>query len=461
MSVAVPNAPDGLVEPDGLPAEQADFLFSRLNPFSRLTVAVSGGADSLCLMVLLSEWKKRRAWPGTFEILCVDHGLRPESAEEAEFVSACAKDLDLACTLLRWSGPKPSSNLQEEARLARYRLMAAHMKGTGAEALLVAHHLDDQAETFLDRLTRGSGVAGLSAMIADDPDGPEGLRLLRPLLSIPKCVLEASLKTRGRTWCSDPSNNDIKYKRSRLRSVLPFLAKEGLTAERLAKTAANIRRAAEALETVLKEVAEKHLVEHSAGPLKLDRKVYRSLPEELRLRFLSLMISRVTGRAPRPRLRNLTGLDRMLSSERPCRLTLGGAMFDGRSATLFCWKEPGRRPPETLSEPAGAGIWDGRYRYCAPEGPKTDGAQSVSLGPLLASPLSATQVDWPKGWPKAAFRCAPVIWAGKKVLQVPFLTGQFDLGNSRSCEVIELERVPIQPNLIGNYVDDEDVGAEN
>jgi len=461
MSAAVPSVPDSPVEPDGLPDDQVDLLFSRLKPFSHLAVAVSGGADSLCLMVLLKEWQTRQSWAGRFDILCVDHGLRPESAAEADFVAASAKDLGLCCTVLRWSGPKPASNLQEEARLARYRLIAAHMDGTGAEALLLAHHLDDQAETFLDRLTRGSGVAGLSAMAADEPDGPEGLRLLRPLLPVSKRELEASLSKRGRTWCADPSNSDSKYKRSRLRSVLPLLEREGLSPDRLARTAANLRRADDALEAVLRDLAKKHLVEHPAGPLKLDRHVFRSLPEELRLRLLSLMMSRVTGLAPRPRLRNLAGLDRMLAGERPCRLTLCGAMFDGGASTLFCWKEPGRRPPETLSGLAGSGIWDERYRYVVPTQPRTGGSRGFHLGPLIAAPLTSKQVDWPKGWPKAAFHCAPVVWAGEDVLQVPFLTTDIDLSNSCSFEELELERLPFQAKLLGNYVDDGDGLGEN
>jgi len=461
MSAAVPNAPEKPVEPDGLPADQADFLFARLNAFSHLAAAVSGGADSLCLMILLGEWKRRRSWPGTLEILCVDHGLRPESGDEAAYVSACARELDLGCTVLRWSGPKPSGNLQEAARIARYRLMAAHMKTSGAEALLVAHHRDDQAETFLDRLTRGSGVAGLKAMAADEPNGPEGLRLLRPLLSVPKQHLEASLIARGRRWCTDPSNTATKYKRSRLRSLLPLLAEEGLTPDRLARTADNIRRADEALEAVLRALAEKHLVEHAAGPLKLDRQVFRAQPEELRLRLLTLMMSRVTGQIQRPRLRNLVGLDRMLAGTRPCRLTLCGAMFDGAASTLHCWKEPGRQPPQTLPSPSGTGIWDRRYRYSAPEWPQADAAAGFCLGPLVAAPVSSRQIEWPKGWPKAAFHCAPVVWSGDTVLQVPFLTAHPGLGSSRNSGVLELERLPIQAKLLGNYVDDGNAPEEN
>lgn len=457
----MPSVPDLPVEPSGLPEDVVDALFSKLKRFSRLAVAVSGGADSLCLLTLLVEWKARTAWRGHFDVLCVDHGLRPESGAEAAFVSSYAEDLGQNCTILSWTGTKPAHNLQEEARLARYALMARHMAQTGAEALLLGHHLDDQAETFLDRLTRGSGVAGLSAMAADEPNGPEGLRLLRPLLSIEKSRLEASLRLRGRTWCTDPSNADAKYKRSRLRAILKLLAEEGLTADRLALTADNMRRAGEALQVTLQEIAEKHLVEHQAGPLKLARDVFRATPEELRLRLMSLMIARVTGGTSRPRLNSLTGLNRMLSGDRPCRLTLGGAVFDAGPQTIHCWKERGRIPPVTLTGLTGAGVWDNRYAYAVSEDIGGSEVDVLHLGPLTDAPMSSKQIDWPKGWPKAAFDCAPAVWRGDRVVMLPGLAFASEADLDDLGGQLNLERLPIHVKLLGNYADDGEPTEEN
>lgn len=460
-NAAVPSVPDGPVEPQGLPDDVVDALFFNLKRFSRLAVAVSGGADSLCLMTLLAEWKQRSAWLGQLEVLCVDHGLRPESGAEAAFVAECAEEHGLDCAILRWTGVKPDHNLQEEARLARYRLMAEHMAKSGAEALLLGHHLDDQAETFLDRLTRGSGVAGLSAMAADDTSGPGGLRLLRPLLTIEKTRLEASLTARGRTWCTDPSNKDDRYKRSRLRSVLALLAQEGLTAERLARTADNMRRAGEALQATLQDLAEKYLVEHAAGPLKLERAVFRAIPEELRLRLITLMIARVTGGSPRPRLRSLTGLNRMLSGDRPCRLTLAGAVFEAGPETVCCWKERGRTPPETLVGLNGRGVWDNRYAFSVVGEPGQPAGNPLQLGPLSDAPVSSKEIDWPKGWPKAAFDCAPAVWCGERVVMLHALTAAMEPGTSHREGGVTLERLPIHAKLLGNYVDDGDAAEEN
>lgn len=448
------SAPDGPVEPQGLPDDRVDALFFCLKSFSRLALAVSGGPDSLCLLVLFDEWRRRNRWPGTAEILCVDHGLRAESAAEAAFVAEAAKARGLSCTVLRWNGGKPASNLQEEARRARYRLMAGRMRKSGTEALVLAHHLDDQAETFLDRLTRGSGVSGLSAMAADEPEGPSGLRLLRPLLEVPKHQLEASLAERGINWCSDPSNLDPKYKRSRLRALMALLAGEGLSAERIARTAGNIRRAREALEATVMDLAARHVEEHAAGPLRLDRAVYRSVAEDLRLRLLTYLAARATGTALRPRLEKLEALDLKIMSRENARHTLAGALFESGDDTIWCWREPGRVPPGIAARLCGSGLWDNRYRYrIAEEGSAAAMGSGLTLGPLFAAPVSARQIDWPGGWPKAAFECAPAVWAGDELVWTAVDPTRNAKGNIHGCDGLEVVRLPVAGKLVANFLE--------
>jgi tRNA(Ile)-lysidine synthase len=451
----VRSAPDGPVEPHGLPDDRVDTLFFCLKSFSNLALAVSGGADSLCLLILFDEWRRRNRWPGTAEILCVDHGLRPESALEAEFVAKAAAARGLSFRLLRWAGDKPGSNVQEEARRARYRLMAGRMRESGAEVLVLAHHLDDQAETFLDRLTRGSGVSGLSAMAADEPDGPSGLRLLRPLLEVPKQQLEATLSARRVDWCSDPSNNDPKYKRSRLRALMALLAGEGLSAERIARTARNIRRAREALDATARDLAARHVEEHEAGPLRLDRNVYRAIAEEFRLRLLTYLASRATGVPPRLRLEKLEALDQRLMSGGKGRHTLAGALFEMGSDTIWCWREPGRIPPETISHLRGTGLWDNRFRYHVPEGDDQSASTgSLTLGPLSASPASPGQIDWPQGWPRVAFDCAPAIWAEDELVLSTFVHVRSAVGDIFRGKGLELVRLPAAGKLMANLLED-------
>jgi tRNA(Ile)-lysidine synthase len=460
MNAAVPSVPDRPVEPDRLPANRVDALFSKLSSFSNLALAVSGGSDSLCLLVLFDEWRKRTGWQGAAEVLCVDHQLRPESGQEAEFVVMNARACGLDCTVLHWSDRKPTANLQEEARLARYRLMADRMRETGAEALVLGHHLDDQAETFLDRLTRGSGVSGLSGMAADEGNGPEGLRLLRPLLSVSKSDLEATLERRGRSWCTDPSNRNPKYKRSRLRAILSLLAAEGLSAERLAQTAANIRRAREALELTVEDLAARLITEHPAGPVRVDRQAYRTLAEEFRLRLLVYLMARVSGKVSRPRLAKLQALDRVLISGEQNRQTLQGAVFDADADTVRAWKEAGRTPPAIVTGLAGAGTWDGRYLYRAPTCAAGEGGAPLCLGPLISAPVSSGEIDWPEGWPKAAFDCAPVLWRAGEFLVPASAAAVLTIGNSCRIADLELERMPIQGKLPDNFVGNGDADEE-
>ncbi|MCV0427331.1 MAG: tRNA lysidine(34) synthetase TilS [Roseibium sp.] len=455
------NAPDLPVEPAGLPADDVDRHFSRLIPFSRVALAVSGGADSLCLMVLFSEWKRRVAWPGNAEVIVVDHGLRAESADEAKFVVENAAKAGLPAKILKWTGNKPTSNVQDAARKARYQLISQRMSETGAEVLLLGHHRDDQAETFLDRLTRGSGLYGLSSMSADEADGPEGLRLVRPFLEVSKNRLEASLRDRGMNWCNDPSNRNSKYKRSRLRRILSLLEEEGLTAERVADTAGQLRRAREALETTIHSFAAHNLEEHPAGPARMARRDYRTLPEELRLRLLSLVLGRVTGLRPRIRLQKLQSVDDALMSEDILRHTLAGTRIKAEAKTVWFWREPGRMPPEILQDLEGEGIWDHRFIYFAPKHQREQSkAVGLRLGPLCEAPIRAKDIEWPQDWPKEAFACAPVLWTENGNVVSPSCCLGLRIGENDKEEVLNLARLPFRAKLDGNYLDGRDAEQE-
>lgn len=455
------NVPDNPVEPKGLLEDEVDVLLSGLNSFSNVTLAVSGGADSICLLVLFSEWKARTSWQGQADVVVVDHGLRLESAAEAEFVAQSAKRCGLACKVVSWADDKPAGNIQEEARRARYRLISNHVRSSGAEALLLGHHLDDQVETFLDRLTRGSGVYGLSAMAVDEPNGPEGLRLLRPFLGIPKNRLEASLKERRVQWCEDPSNADAKYKRSRLRRMARLLAEEGLSADRIAQTTRQIRQAREALEVTVHQIFDRHVVDHPAGPLKIARETYRAMPVDLRMRLLTILIARATGHWTRLRLSKLEALDDALIGSEACRHTLSGALLVASDTTVYCWREPGRTPPEILADVSGSGLWDQRFSY-SPEknfsSRKVDG--DLLLGPLCKAPISTRDIIWPDGWPKQAFDCSPVLWSrAGDVLKLPESLGFCEKTGLENPELV-LERVPFQGKLLANYISDEAESGE-
>ncbi|HLU65659.1 MAG TPA: tRNA lysidine(34) synthetase TilS, partial [Kofleriaceae bacterium] len=180
-------------------------MIEALGPFERrprLAVAVSGGPDSLCLCLLAHGWAKARG--GEVSALTVDHGLRPTSADEARQVAAWLGPRGIDHHVLRWTGAKPATAIQEAAREARYRLLGDWCRAAGVLHLLLAHHLDDQAETVAFRRARGSGPEGLAGMPAVRELA--GLRLLRPLLGVPKARLVATLEAAGQAWLEDPSN---------------------------------------------------------------------------------------------------------------------------------------------------------------------------------------------------------------------------------------------------------------
>ena len=213
----------------------------------RLAVAVSGGGDSMALMGLLAEW----AQSNNIEVhaLTVDHGLRTEAAAEAKQVGLWAKALGVRPKVLVWQGAKPSTKIQEEARAARYRLMSEYCHSKKIRVLFLAHHQDDQAETILFRLAKGSGLDGLSGMAAVQKYDDQ-LRLVRPLLDVTHAQLISTCKKAGLEWFEDISNVSDLYSRVRIRKSAGILASEGLTSGRLGVLGRRLERASKALDQV-------------------------------------------------------------------------------------------------------------------------------------------------------------------------------------------------------------------
>jgi tRNA(Ile)-lysidine synthase len=181
-----------------------------------IAVAVSGGSDSMALALLAQRWARRRK--GRCVALIVDHGLRKESAAEAKLVGRRLRALGIAHRFLRWTAPKPASGIQEAARAARYDLLTGWCRRHGALHLLTAHQADDQAETVAMRLAHRSGKAGLAAMPL--VTARDGVRLVRPLLALGRDALRAFLTARKVAWVDDPSNEDTRFERIRLRNAL-------------------------------------------------------------------------------------------------------------------------------------------------------------------------------------------------------------------------------------------------
>ncbi len=305
-----------------------------------IVVAVSGGGDSLALMHLLATFAKARKLAPPI-VLSVDHGLRPASGGDAKQVAAWARQAGLKAHVLAWRGAKPKSGIEAAARDMRYRLMGAWLAKHKIATLFVGHTQDDQAETFLLRLARGSGLDGLSAMRAVAPWPVEGfaqLSVRRPLLDLRRDDLRAHLTRIGQDWLDDPMNDEDAFDRVKVRKAREALADAGLTTARIAAAAAHLARAREALEIVTEAVLAR-AVRTVPGGLLLDPKALAAAPREVALRALAAVLMAVSGRPYRPRFE---ALERLLA-----------AVAAGQAATLHgCHMAPAPKLGAVFGAPA-------------------------------------------------------------------------------------------------------------
>ena len=277
-------------------------------------------------MHLAAAWLKERGLPlSPGGALIVDHGLRPGSAKDSAVTASWARDIGFASQILRWRGPKPRSNVEDNARNARYRLLGDWCRAHGVAALLLAHTSDDQAETFLLRLGRGSGVDGLSAMRdrARYPlSGYDGMLVVRPLLDVGRGELRTYLATRGVAWLEDPMNEDPRFARVRIRQAMPALEAAGLSASRIVQASRHLARAREALDASTELFFARHVRFSPDGAL-FDGSALRAESREIGLRALSAILMRVSGRAYRPRFERLETLYDALSGRRVAQTLCG------------------------------------------------------------------------------------------------------------------------------------------
>jgi tRNA(Ile)-lysidine synthase len=344
---------------DPISEAEAARLFAALDAFPALLLAVSGGPDSTALMWLAARWRDGLKHAPKLIAVTIDHGLRKESAREALDVKRLAKRLKVEHRTLRWTGRKPKTGIQEAARDARYRLLAEAARKAGAEQILLGHTLDDQAETVLFRLVRGSGVSGLAGMRRFAPvPAPvsTATSLVRPLLGVTKARLIATLKAARVPYADDPSNRNEEFTRVRLRAIMPALTREGLTPERLALLAHRVERIDialyDALNDALQRVAPGPWPDE--GPVTMDVTAFARLPEEIGLRLLGRVIHWAGNEGP-VELAKLEALwsslegpidDALLTPRRSGRFrrTLAGAMVTVSRGKLTVERAPSRHP---------------------------------------------------------------------------------------------------------------------
>ena len=350
-------------------------------PFSgntALAVAVSGGADSMTLLALAHDWAAEIG--ASVTALTVDHGLRPESGIEAAQVADWCREHGIAHETLVWEGDKPDKGIQAAARAARYALLGDWCRARSHTELLVAHSQNDQAETFLMRMNRGSGIDGLAAMPL--VSFHDGVRLIRPLLTVPRPRIEATADARSLKPLSDPSNLDRRYARVRMRDNLKLLDARGVSVEAVAGTARIFGKMRAARERAIAALAGDVLVLHREGYAEIAREDFAGADREPAGGLMAAVLMSVGGLEYAPRRERLDRLmgDMLHNSDFRPR-TLGNCVISTRGDHFLIRREHRTIRHGLPVEPGRRVVWDGRFTVEFVPDPGI-GASGYSLKPL-------------------------------------------------------------------------------
>ncbi|MBL0941165.1 MAG: tRNA lysidine(34) synthetase TilS [Alphaproteobacteria bacterium] len=393
-----------------------------LAPFERnpvVAVAVSGGIDSLCLTLLLQKWVQEQQ--GHLIALTVDHGLRPESSEEALQVAKWLSLHNIEHHILSWQGSKPKTRVQENARKARYKLLEDWCKKHNILHLCLGHQADDQVETFLFRLCRGSGIDGLAGMSAIVEKAE--VRILRPLLKIKRERLQQTLLNLKQEWIEDPSNLDDHYTRTRLRYIQKTLEGEGLTLESLSKTIQKLSLSRAALEDQTTALLANSFQIFSSGYGILDLPQLLEAPDDIIMRVLSVSLTCLSGSTYPPRR---IYLERLKNSIIPGikvkgRTCWGCSIIPWRGKLLILRELSAISDQVLIDNSNNIVKWDNRFRFVFKQNlSKTVILQKLGINGWVQ--IVGQQPNLQKKLIPARVRpTLPALWQGDKVVAVPHL----------------------------------------
>jgi tRNA(Ile)-lysidine synthase len=394
------------VTPDIDGASGLEALFAGVAGEPAIALAVSGGADSLALMLLAQRWATGLDMAPRIFVYSVDHGLRPEAADEVAMVLRVAATLGLPARGLAWTGAKPETGVQEAARIARYRMMGSAMAEDGATVLLTAHHLQDQAETVLMRMAHGSGIEGLRGMAA--MADIEGIRVHRPLLAVDPTALRAVVDAAGLTPVEDPSNTDPHYERVRWRQAMPELAALGLDAaalslfaERMAETDAAIAQMADGCFAEIVRL-------DGFGAARIELAPFVGLSPAISTRLLGRVLNIVGGRQKPRALGQVERLRQTIAEQGLAKATtVLGCVIRIKDGAIAVAREPGRSlPSDAHLVPNGELVWDERFRI-------VNASSEAGLVASVADYLPRHRLEEFLGFkvtaPAEAIRTAPIV----------------------------------------------------
>lgn len=300
----------------------------------KFILAVSGGPDSLALAYLARIYVAQTN--SQLEAIIIDHAIRKSSAAECRLTAKNLSRIEVKNTILKVK-KKILTNIQKQARDERYKLMNAFCKKRKANYLLTAHHLDDQVENFYIRLSRGSGLNGLSSMKTIEKN-QGNISLVRPLLNCKKKDLEYLAKKIFSQYVKDPSNNNDQFLRVRIRKLKKQLSKEGLDQDRLIKTIANLNSAKEALDFYVDHAFKKN-IRFLRSKTEISKQLFTKEPFEIIYRTITELVKKKSGKEYPPRSKGIENLITAIHRKDFKSVTLGGFVFSNHLNKVIMIKE--------------------------------------------------------------------------------------------------------------------------
>jgi tRNA(Ile)-lysidine synthase len=382
-------------------------------PVTSVGVAISGGGDSTALLLLLEQWSRARGVK--IRAVTVDHGLRQAAKSEAAQVARLCATLGVPHDILTWGGWLGRGNLQDSARNARYGLIRDWARSHEISIVALGHTRDDQAETVLMRLLRGSGVDGLAGMANRRRD--DEMLWCRPLLGISRTELRSFLRARNTGWSEDPSNDDLGFDRVKIRQLLVRAREMGLTSQGLVDSADRMRSARHALEVQSLEIARRICTVTCAGDIEIQAGHFFALEEEFKLRLMGHSLKWVSSEIYPPRRKPLISLIKNISVTR--KATLLGCFVTRLSQGLVIRisREP-KAVAAVVARPDG--VWDGRWVF---DGDNAgDQYHVAALGEKGLGLIKSRQETTPGNQSRDSLLALPAIWQAGHLRASP-LTG--------------------------------------
>ena len=312
-------------------------IFERnLKGVNKSLIAVSGGPDSLALAFLSKCYSILN--PVKFNYALVNHSLRKGSSFEAKKVTQLLKKIDIKCKILVWRGKKPSSNVQKIARNNRYKLLIKECNRLKIKTILLGHQVNDLHENFFLRMTRGSGLKGLTSFGKNSEFS--NIKLIRPLINVKKKDLENLTLKIFKTFINDPSNKSDDFTRARIRKLLNEFQKEGLDFTKINLTINNLKSANDALDFYTKQnISENSTYIEKKKTFFLSKKFFLN-PDEILLRSISVILQNLSGRYYAPRGKKITRLIAFMKHPNNVKkTTLGGCILEKVKETVIINKE--------------------------------------------------------------------------------------------------------------------------